>query len=92
MATLDEITKEKQRISVALARVDTQRERLVGQLSELEAAERVLARYSGSTPARRKATTNARPCQHRRPLPRDDAGAGALRPQYQLSADAARPT
>jgi hypothetical protein len=59
MATLDEITKEKQRISAALARADTQRERLVGQLSELEAAERVLARYSGSTPARRKATTNA---------------------------------
>ena len=59
MATLDEITKEKQRISAALARVDTQRERLVGQLSELEAAERVLARYSTGTPARRTASANA---------------------------------
>jgi hypothetical protein len=58
MATLDEITKEKQRISVALARVDTQRERLVGQLSELEAAERVLARYSKDARARRTASAN----------------------------------
>ena len=30
----------------ALARVEAQRERLVGQLSELEATERVLARHS----------------------------------------------
>ena len=46
MATLNEITKEKQRISAALVRVDTQREKLIGRLSELEAAERVLVRYS----------------------------------------------
>ena len=58
MATLDEITKEKQRIGNALARVDAQREKLVGQLSELEAAERVLARYSKSAPARRTASAN----------------------------------
>jgi len=45
MATLDEITKEKERVGEALARVDAQREKLVSQLSELEAAERVLARY-----------------------------------------------
>jgi hypothetical protein len=45
MATLDEITKEKQRIGEALARVDAQREKLAGQLGELEATERVLARY-----------------------------------------------
>ena len=59
MATLDEITKEKQRISAALARVDTQREKLVGQLSELEAAERVLTRYSTGMPARRTASAKA---------------------------------
>ena len=41
MSTLDEISKEKQRISEALARVDAQREKLSGQLSELEATERV---------------------------------------------------
>jgi len=56
MATLDEIGKEKQRISEALARVDAQREKLAGQLSELEATERVLARYSKETPAKRTAS------------------------------------
>jgi hypothetical protein len=39
MSTLDEIAKDKQRVSEALARVDAQRERLTGQLSELEATE-----------------------------------------------------
>ena len=55
MSTLDEITKEKQRIGEALARVDAQREKLTGQLRELETAERVLARYSKDTPAGRTA-------------------------------------
>ena len=58
MVALDEITKEKQRISTALARVDTQREKLVSQFSELEAAERVLARHSKGTPTRRTASAN----------------------------------
>src|SRR5215472_14830148 len=49
MATLDEITKEKQRVSEALARADAQREKLTYQLSELEAAERVLERYRKGT-------------------------------------------
>ena len=53
MSTLDEITKEKQRVSEALARVDAQREKLSGQLSELEATERVLARYSQGGQANR---------------------------------------
>ena len=53
MATLDEITNEKQRVSEALARVDAQREKLAGQLSELEATERVLARYSKGTQAKK---------------------------------------
>ena len=62
MSTLDEITKEKQRISEALARVDMQRDKLASQLGELEATERVLARYSKGTqvkktaPARRPTT------------------------------------
>jgi hypothetical protein len=55
MSTLDEITHEKQRIAEALARVDAQRERLTGQIEELEAAERVLARYSKGTPTRKTA-------------------------------------
>ena len=58
MSTLDEITKEKQRIAEALARVDAQRGKLTGQLSELEAAERVLARYSKGTPPRKTAAAN----------------------------------
>src|SRR5262249_60329568 len=56
MSTLDEINKEKQRISEALVRVDAQREKLSGQLSELEAAEPVLARYSKGTQAKRTAS------------------------------------
>jgi hypothetical protein len=59
MSTLDEITKEKQRVSEALARVDAQRERLSSQLSELEATERVLARYSKGTQTTRTASTKA---------------------------------
>ena len=49
ISTLDEITKEKQRISEALARIDMQRDNLASQLGELEATERVLARYSKGT-------------------------------------------
>jgi hypothetical protein len=59
MSTLDEITKEKQRIGEALARVDAQREKLTGQLGELGAAERVLARYNKGTPARKIASAKA---------------------------------
>jgi hypothetical protein len=56
MSTLDEIIKEKQRIGEALARIDAEREKLAGQLGELEAAERVLARYSKGTPVRKTAS------------------------------------
>ena len=59
MSTLDEITKEKQRIGEALARVDAQREKLTSQLGELEATERVLARYGRGTRARRPAAGDA---------------------------------
>jgi len=56
MATLNEISKERQRVSEVLARVDAQREKLVGQLGELEATERVLARYSKGPRARKMAS------------------------------------
>ena len=56
MSTLDEITKEKQRVSETLARVDAQREKLTGQLSELEATERVLTRYSKGTHVKKTAS------------------------------------
>src|SRR5215471_4839354 len=61
MATLNEITKEKQRLGEALTRVDAQREKLVDQLSELEAAERVLARYSKGTQPPRKTSSAKMP-------------------------------
>ena len=67
MSTLKDIAEEKQRVSEALARADTQREKLTGQLEELEAAERVLARYgdaqtaSAKSPAR--ATKSASPAR-----------------------------
>ena len=59
MSILDEISKERQRVSEALARVDTQREKLTSQLGELEATERVLARYSKGSPARKTARSSA---------------------------------
>lgn len=45
--------KEKQRLGEALARLDAQRGKLVSQLSELEATEHVLARYSTAMRARK---------------------------------------
>ena len=59
MSTLDNITKEKQRLNEELARVDAQRERLSSQLSELEATERVLARYSKGPTSRKTASVQA---------------------------------
>jgi hypothetical protein len=59
MSTMDEITKEKQRVSEALARVDAHREKFASQLGELEATERVLARYSKGAPARRTGSAKA---------------------------------
>ena len=85
MSTLDEITQEKQRVSEALARIDAQREKLASRLGELEATERVLARYSRGAPARRtgsaKTTTAAKataPAQSRR-RPRSTAAKSAAR-------------
>jgi hypothetical protein len=93
MSTLDEITNEKQRIAEALARVDAQREKLTGQLGELEAAERVLARYSKGTPARKTAsaktpttaTNAAAATRSRRPRARAGEPAGGTRTSSTLS-------
>src|SRR5271154_4869504 len=91
MSTLDEITKEKQRIGEALARVDAQREKLTGQLGELEAAERVLARYSKATPARKPpsakttATKAAAAPGPRRPRTRAEEPAGGKRTSPRLA-------
>jgi len=90
MSTLEEITKEKQRIGEALARVDAQRDKLASQLSELEATERVLARYTKGTRAEKmaaaktpatatKAAAPARPRGRRRATVGKPAGASAAR-------------
>ena len=91
MSTLDEIAKEKQRIGEALARVDAQREKLAGQLSELEATERVLARYSKSTRTKKAAaktptaTTKAAPVRSRGPRrPATEKSAGGRRSSSSL--------
>jgi hypothetical protein len=47
MATLDEITQERQRISERLAQLDAERTKLSDQLNELETAARVLKRFGG---------------------------------------------
>ena len=79
MSTFDEITKEKQRIGEALARVDAQREKLTGQLGELEAAERVLRATAKARRQERLPQPTRRPRRRRRLL-HQDQGAGALGP------------
>jgi len=77
MSTLDEISKEKERIGEALARVDAQRDKLTSQLSELEATERVLARYSkGTRRARMAPATATKAAAPARPRGRRRATAG----------------
>ena len=94
MSTLDEITKEKQRVGEALARVDGQREQLVSQLRELEATEGVLARYTKSPQGRRTSsvkmptnvTTTVAPARLRgRPRTTTAIPAGARRGLSNLS-------
>ncbi|HYZ40840.1 MAG TPA: hypothetical protein VE687_09460, partial [Stellaceae bacterium] len=45
MATLDEIGRERQRVSEQLVRLDTERTKLANDLNELEIAERVLTQF-----------------------------------------------
>jgi hypothetical protein len=91
MATLDEITKEKQRLGEALARVDAQRDKLVHQLDELEAAERVLARYGKDTGAAKTASARtptakaASPARGRGRRPTTAAPAGGKRSSSSLT-------
>jgi len=74
MATLDEITKEKQRLGEALARVDAQREKLTSQLSELEATERVLARYGQGARATKMGAVKGSTAARQAPAPSRTAG------------------
>jgi hypothetical protein len=91
MAILDNIATERQRVTERLARIDAERARLADQLSELEAAERVLSRFDGSkaaAPQRRRRTTRkdsteaAAPSRGRRArAPAATTGPARARPQ-----------
>lgn len=54
MATLDEISEEKQKLSERLARLDADRAKVAQQLEELEITERVLSRFGMAQPADRR--------------------------------------
>ena len=56
MSTVDDITAERQRLAERLARVDADRAKLVEQLTELEAAERVLSRLAPTKAGPRRGT------------------------------------
>ena len=55
MSTLDDIAKERQLLAERLAKIDGERAKVAEQLAELEAAERVLSRFTKTRtqPARR---------------------------------------
>lgn len=59
MSTIDDITQERQRLTDRLAKIDADREKLAAQLSELEAAERVLSRFGQTRPAGRRGRRQA---------------------------------
>ena len=50
MSTLDDIAKERQLLAERLAKLDGDRAKLAEQLAELEAAERVLSRFTKARP------------------------------------------
>ena len=65
MSTLDDIAKERQLLAERLAKLDGDRAKLAEQLAELEAAERVLSRFTQARPksgrrGRRAATAPAK--------------------------------
>jgi hypothetical protein len=50
MSTLDDIAKERQLLAERLAKIDNERAKVAEQLAELEAAERVLSRFTKTRP------------------------------------------
>ncbi len=68
MATLDEISQEKQKLAERLTRIDADRAKVAQQLEELEIAERVLSRFGGqqsAEPRRRGRPARAMPAAER---------------------------
>jgi hypothetical protein len=50
MSTLDDIAQERQLLAERLAKIDGERAKLAEQLAELEAAERVVSRFTKASP------------------------------------------
>ena len=50
MSTLDDIAKERQLLAERLTKIDDERAKVAEQLAELEAAERVLSRFTKTRP------------------------------------------
>jgi NAD(P)-dependent dehydrogenase (short-subunit alcohol dehydrogenase family) len=59
--------------------IDAQREKLIGQLGELEAAERVLARYSKGTGPRRRVSAKAPATPTKTTVPAQSRGGSRTR-------------
>ena len=55
MSTLDAIAAARQRLTERLAKLDVERAKLADELAELEAAERVIARFTRARPGPRRA-------------------------------------
>jgi len=54
MATLDDISQEKQKLAERLARLDADRAKVAEQLEELAITERVLSRFGMAAPTERR--------------------------------------
>jgi hypothetical protein len=59
LTMLDQISAEKSKVSERLARLDDERATVTARLTDLETAQRVLARVSKTAPARRTASAAA---------------------------------
>jgi hypothetical protein len=86
VATLDEITQERQKIAERLGRLDAERTKLADQLNELEIAERVLTRFgkSETTATRRR----GRPIKAAPPAAAERRARAARSPQALSLSDA----
>jgi hypothetical protein len=83
MATLDELSQEKQKLADRLSRLDADRTKLAQQLEELEIAERVLSRFGMARPAERRA--RGRPVVRTAPVSSGRSSRAAVKPTSTLS-------
>src|SRR3954469_14424660 len=66
MPTIDDIGAHRERLAERLARIDAQRLKLVEEIAELEAAERVLSRFTSTqTAPERRGAACSQHCRKR---------------------------